>query len=495
MEFYDLTPREVAKRVRSGEWTARETTQAALDAIEARNPDVNAFVAVDPERSLEQAAALDALIASGADPGTLAGVPLAVKDLEDAAGFPTTHGSPLEAGGAPAARDSHLVARLRRAGCVVVGKTNTPEYGWTARSDNALFGFTRNPWDLGHSAGGSSGGSAAALAAGMVPLATGSDGGGSIRIPSALCGLSGFKPSFGRVPAGGSQPPGWLHLSSKGPMARSIVDVAVALDVAVGPEQDDLGSLPRPEASWVDAVTDPGLPARIGWSPTLGYAPVDDEVRAACERALSVLEGLGVEIIEIPTVFEVDPVFPWLDVVAACHARDLAASKNHPRYGELHPGLRELVERGERVSGSQIVRAYDAFHALNLRLVELFHDVRLLCSPTTAAPAPHEDDGITGIINGTADVAWVRFTYPFNMTRNPAASVCAGRTSAGLPVGLQLVGPQHADLSVLRAAAAVEAAIGFDDRPAMLGGATPVPPRAGRGPRRTSPLPQPRARG
>ncbi|HUD69890.1 MAG TPA: amidase family protein [Acidimicrobiales bacterium] len=469
--FFDLAAGEVARRVREGDWTAREATELALSVISERNGEVNAFVAIDEERSLEQAAAVDALIASGSDPGPLAGVPIGVKDLEDAVGFPTTFGSPLSADAAPAIRDSHLVERLRRAGCVVVGKTNTPEYGWTACTTNAVFGYTHNPWNLEHSAGGSSGGSAAAIAAGMVPLATGSDGGGSIRIPSALCGLSGFKPSFGRVPAGGPRPPGWLHFSSKGPMARSILDVALALDSVVGPEQDDLSSIPRPEASWLDAVTTPGLPIRVAWSPTLGYAPVDHEVLAACERALGVLEGLGVDVIEVPDVFESDPVVAWLDVVAACHARDFAELTDHPRFEELHPQLRAIAEHGSKVSGVDIVRAYDEFHRLNLRLVELFRDARILCTPTTAAPAPHERDGILGVINGVQDVAWVRFTYPFNMTRNPAATVCAGLTSAGLPVGLQLVGPQHADLLVLRSAAAFESALGFSARPAMLGAA------------------------
>jgi Asp-tRNA(Asn)/Glu-tRNA(Gln) amidotransferase A subunit family amidase len=203
----------------------------------------------------------------------------------------------------------------------------------------------------------------------------------------------------------------------------------------------------------------------------LGYAPVDHEVLAACERALGVLEGLGVDVIEVPDVFESDPVVAWLDVVAACHARDFAELTDHPRFEELHPQLRAIAEHGSKVSGVDIVRAYDEFHRLNLRLVELFRDARILCTPTTAAPAPHERDGILGVINGVQDVAWVRFTYPFNMTRNPAATVCAGLTSAGLPVGLQLVGPQHADLLVLRSAAAFESALGFSARPAMLGAA------------------------
>jgi Asp-tRNA(Asn)/Glu-tRNA(Gln) amidotransferase A subunit family amidase len=466
--FYDVTVAEVARRVRAGERTATETVEGALAVIEARNPTVNAFVAVDGARALEQAAAVDALVASGADAGPLAGVPLAVKDLEDAAGFPTTSGSVLEADAPVSTRDSHLVERLRRAGCVVVGKTNTPEYGWTACTTNALFGFTRNPWDLAHSAGGSSGGSAAALAAGMVPLATGSDGGGSIRIPSALCGLSGLKPSFGRVPMGGPRPPGWLHLSAKGPMARRVADVALALDAVVGPEQDDTGSLPRPEASWRDAVHDPHLPTVVGWSATLGYAPLDGAVRAVLDRAIAAVAAAGVEVVELTDVFEDDPVVPWLTMVAACTARDLLPFKDHPRYHELHPELRALAERGATVTGVQVIRALDECHRLNLRLVERFHTVRLLLTPTTAAAAPHEDDGVLGVVNGARDPAWVRFTYPFNLTRNPAATVCAGLTASGLPVGLQLVGPQHADLLVLRAAAALESLLAVDARPPLL---------------------------
>jgi Asp-tRNA(Asn)/Glu-tRNA(Gln) amidotransferase A subunit family amidase len=466
--FFDLSAREVAARVRAREWSAREAAQASLDAIEARNGEVNAFIALDPERTLEQAAAVDALIAAGGDPGPLAGVPLGVKDLEDAAGFPTTYGSPLQHDAPLAARDSHLVARLRRAGCVVVGKTNTPEHGWTAWTSNSMFGFTRNPWHPSHSAGGSSGGSAAAIASGMVPLATGSDGGGSIRIPSALCGLSGFKASYGRVPVGGALPPSWLQLSAKGPMARSIVDVAHALDAVVGPEQDDLGSLPRPEASWIDAVRAPGLPTRVGWSRTLGYASVDADVLSVCERAIATIAAQGVEVVELDDVFDVDPVLTWLTIVSACHARELGPFKNDPRYGQLHESLRAQVDMGERLSAVDLVRAFDEQHRLNLRLVNRFHDVRLLLTPTTAAAAPHEEHGILGSVNGELDAAWVRFTYPFNMTRNPAATVCAGRTDAGLPVGLQLVGPQHADLSVLRAAAALEIALADDAKPTLI---------------------------
>src|SRR5579862_1303037 len=200
--------------------TAREVVSHALARIEAQNADLNAFVAVDGDAALEAADAVDAKVRAGRDPGPLAGIPIGVKDLEDARGFVTTKGSAVFADHAPATQDSVLVQRLKAAGCVVVGKTNTPELGWKADTDNVIFGATRNPWNLDHSPGGSSGGSAAALAAGLVPLATGSDGGGSIRIPSSCCGMSGVKASLGRVPSGGHPDRSWHDLSTAGPMAR-----------------------------------------------------------------------------------------------------------------------------------------------------------------------------------------------------------------------------------------------------------------------------------
>ena len=463
MDFRTTRVTELARAVRARETTAVELTQHSLATIERLNPVVNAFVAVNAEHALEQAAAVDQLVASGIDPGPLAGIPIGVKDLEDAQGFQTTHGSVLFAEGEAAAADSALVARLRRAGCVVVGKTNTPEFGWTSRTENALFGLTKNPWNLEHTPGGSSGGSAAALAAGMVPLATGSDGGGSIRIPSSACGLSGFKPSFGRVPVGGPHPPEWLELSAKGPMARSILDVAAALDAVVGPDPTDLAALPRPDVSWRASVRDPHLPTRVGWCPTLGFATVDAEVLAICERSLSVLEDLGVEVVEIDGPFESDCVEPWLEIVGACLARSVGPLREHPRYAETDPVLQLLIDGGLAQSAVTLVRALDVQHALNLRLVEQFHTVQLLLSPTTAGVAPPTALGGMGLLNGVEDLNWVQMTYAFNMTRSPAATVCVGTASCGVPVGLQIVGPQHGDQVVLRATAALEAAIGFSE--------------------------------
>jgi Asp-tRNA(Asn)/Glu-tRNA(Gln) amidotransferase A subunit family amidase len=462
MDFRTDRATDLAAKVRSGELSALELTQHSLDRIAEVDGKVNAFVVVDAQRALEQAEGIDQIVASGGDPGPLAGIPIGVKDLEDAAGLPTTHGSPLHEDANPARADSSLVARLRQAGCVVVGKTNTPEFGWTSRTENALHGLTRNPWNLDHSPGGSSGGSAAAIAAGMVPMATGSDGGGSIRIPSAACGLSGMKASLGRVPNGGLEAPGWLELSSKGPMARSIHDVAAALEAVIGPDPTDLASLPKPEASFLAAVTDPHLPGVVGWSGDLGFSEVDGEVATACETALGLLVDSGVEVVTVPGLFDEDCVDDWMTIVSSCLARSMEDHRDHPRFGEVDPVLQLMVEHGRRTTGTELVRALDAMHTLNLRLVEQFHHVRLLLTPTTAGVAPPVALGGRGLINGVEDQNWVRFTYPFNMTRSPAATVSVGLSRDGLPIGMQIIGPQHADLVVLRAAAAMERIIGFD---------------------------------
>ncbi len=388
MEFRTASVVDLASQVRNGEVTAAELVDHALGRITAENPTINAFVAVDEEGARAGAEAVDAMVAAGRDPGPLAGIPLGVKDLEDAAGFVTTHGSVAFSHDPPASQDSALVARLVAAGCVVIGKTNTPELGWKADTDNAVFGPTRNPWNPDHTPGGSSGGSAAAIAAGMVPLATGSDGGGSIRIPSSCCGLSGMKPSLGRVPSGGEQAPDWQNLSTRGPMARRLADVVAALEVVVGPDPTDLRSLPRPEASWLAALDDPRPPRRVAWSPTLGYADIDAEVLELCGRAVDRLADLGSDVVEVDTVWDEDPVDPWITLSGVYNLRTYGSVLGTPAYDLVDPVLRMVIESAANTSAVEMVRAEDACHALNLRLVDLFHDVRLLVTPTVAAPPP-----------------------------------------------------------------------------------------------------------
>lgn len=464
VDFLDDSVASLAGMVRRREVSARELAQHALDRIDLVDRTINAFVEVDPVRALADAAQVDELIASGADPGPLAGIPIGVKDLEDAEGFHTTKGSALFADRPRATSDSELVDRLKAAGCVVVGKTSTPELGHKADTTNLVTGATRNPWDLERSSGGSSGGSSAAIAAGMVPMATGSDGGGSIRIPSALCGLSGLKPSLGRVPSGGSEAPDWGHLSTKGVMARRIADVALALDSVLGPEQTDLRALPMPDSAWQGAVREPHPPMRVGWSPTLGYATPDKEVLAVCEQAIDAIEELGAEVVELDSVFPEDPAMAWATMVG-CYLLRTVTKAAGDDWSKLDPTLVPLLELGRSRTAQDLVAAEDACHRYNLDLVALFKDVRVLVTPTTAGLAP--PSGGTGTVNGVPTTNWVAYTYPFNLTRSPAGTVCAGLTSAGLPVGLQVIGPQHGDLVVLRTIAALEAKLGLFEPPRL----------------------------
>ncbi|HEX4902310.1 MAG TPA: amidase family protein [Acidimicrobiales bacterium] len=459
--FRGITVAEVAAEVRTGSRAAREQVERALSAIDALDPTLHAFVVVDADRALDAADAIDRRVAAGEDPGPLAGVPVAVKDIEDVEGLVTTHGSALHVDDAPAARDSEHVARLRAAGCIVVGKTNTPEFGWTADTSNVVFPGTVNAWDPSRSAGGSSGGSAAAIASGMVPLATGSDGGGSIRIPSAVHGLSGIKTSLGRIPGGGATAPRWMHLSTKGPMARRIRDVALALDAVVGFDPTDLHSLPPHHgASWSDSLADLLPPRRVLWSPDLGYARVDPEVASVCRGAIDRLAGAGTEVVEVDRVFDHDPGLDWATVAFNAILRRVEHHRGTDAWDRLTPGLREMFGLVEGRSGTDVLRAIDAGHALNHRLVELLHGGAVLLCPTVAGQTGAA--GEPGTVEGESTMGWVSFTYPFNMTGSPAGTVCAGHTADGMPVGLQVVGPRFGDAVVLRVLAFLEDLLDVD---------------------------------
>lgn len=451
----------IAAAVRSGEVTARALTAAALQAIAEVDPHLHAVVEVRPDLALAEADALDARIAAGEDPGPLAGVPLGVKDTEDAVGYRTTYGAQLWADAPPATRDSVLVARLKAAGCVVVGRTATPELASKGVTDSALHGVTRNPWDPSRTPGGSSGGSAAAVAAGMVPLATGSDGGGSIRIPSAACGLTGFKPSLGRVPDGGPHPVDWHHLTTRGVLARHHADLLAAHDVIVGPHPTDLRSLPAPHRPWSEAVAITPLPRRVGWCPTLGYADVDAEVEDVCWAAVQRLASLGVEVVPMPTLFDADPVGTWVTLIAAYNQRTLAPFGGEALVGSgrIDPVNEFFLRVAATLTAADVVAAEDECHRLHLRLVDAFAQVDLLLCPTLAALPPVADDPLAG------PETWIRHTYPFNLTRSPAGTVTAGFSASGLPVGLQVVGPQHGDVGVLAALGFLERELAWDRRP------------------------------
>ncbi|HZR85069.1 MAG TPA: amidase [Candidatus Binatia bacterium] len=445
-----------AELVRRREISPVELMQATLERIATVDRRLNAFVALRREdEMLADARAVEQRIARGDDPGPLAGLPLGVKDLEDAAGLPNTHGSLLFRDHV-ATGDTIQVERLRRAGAIVVGKTNAPEFGYTCFTTNRLFGPTRNPWNLERTPGGSSGGSSAAVAGGLVALATASDGGGSVRIPAAYTGLVGLKPTQGRIPWG---PDEMLRHSAcivSGPLTRSVADAALWLDVTAGPHSLDPFSLPAPEARYQDLLErDPGR-LRIGWSPTLGYARPEKQVRREVEKAVAALADAGHEVDEVDPGFP-DVVLHWMQYLVFEDLAFLAPyltdeSLLDPGY---LPGL-GIARAATPESFGQVMRIRSELVA---KLADVFARFDLLATPTCATtafaaegPLPIEVDGRPIETPGGG----VAYTYPFNFTGNPAISLRAGFGDDGLPVGLQLVAPRLREDLLLRVAAQLE---------------------------------------
>jgi len=459
MDFRKHRLTDLAAKVRNRELSARELAAAALTRIAEVDPELNAWVTVDAERALSEADGVDQRLVAGDAVGPLAGIPIGVKDLEDAASFPTRYGSILSSD-VPAVGDSVLVARLRAAGCVVLGKTTTPELGHKGVTESPLTGATRNPWSTERSPGGSSGGSAAAIASGMVPLATGSDGGGSIRIPAALCGISAVKTTQGRVPNGGPKAPGSGILTVKGPMTRLIADTAAALDVCVGPHPTDPFSLPRSGSPWHEAAAAPRLPSRVVWSASMGFANVDREIAEHCEAAIATIEAAGVDVVVLDDLWAEDPVEAWYVMWSSLRARAQAHLIDTPDWEKVDPSLRIQIEHGSTTSGVDVIRAIDAVHELNLQLDRAFEQAPILLTPMCSGQAPKI--GHDGTINGETDPQWVSFSYGFNLTRNPAGSVRCGFTADGMPVGMQVVGRQLADVAVIQTIAALETVFGTE---------------------------------
>ena len=453
-DFRTVTVEALAAMVRDRTLTAAAVTEHALERIEALNGVLNAFVAVDADAARSEAAAIDARIDAGDDVGPLAGVPIGVKDLVDATGFHTSKGAMYTRGDAPAVSDCTEVARLRAAGCVVLGKTNTPEHGCMGDTYNPRFGATLNPWNIERSPGGSSGGTGSAIAAGMVPVGTGSDGGGSIRIPSAMCGLSGIKTSHGRVPSG-PPPSGLIDLSCVGPMARLIRDVALCLDAVVGPHPADLRSLPAPGISWRAALDSPRVPARVLWAPSIDGGPVDSEIAAACAAAVDRLAAEGVEVVEAQTeIGSVPGVFLQLFFGGLIGPvfRSLYGTDEWANVTDVLARMLEDVY--ERVTAVSLYEARQQAGELSVALAEAMDGYDVLLMPTLAGQAPAP--GGHGTINGEETPNWFRFTPLANLARRPAGTVCCGFSREGVPIGLQVVGHQLDDLAVLETLAVIE---------------------------------------
>ena len=462
MDFREHSIQELVNKVKNKEISARELTESALSNIEKYDKEINAFCALNQEDALDQAESLDKKISNGENVGLLAGIPVGVKDLEDAKGFITTYGSELHTKDSPAEEDSILVGRLRSEGCIILGKTNTPEFGHKGKTDNVPFGATKNPWNLKYSPGGSSGGTSAALSSGMIPLGTGSDGGGSIRIPSVLGGLSGIKTSQGRIPNGGTKPPGSGLLTVKGPMANTTEDTVLALDATVGANPTDIFSLEGGNPNWSKQLTE-NLPKTAIWSPTMGFSTVDKEVLEVCEKAIKSLEDAGVTIIEKDVIWDENPVNAWMVFWACACARRQQHLIGTEEYEQIDPLLRMFIEMGVEMDGASYASSIDTCHKFGYQLEESFKESPLIITPGTCGQAPKiEGDGT---VNGEETPSWVDFTMGINMTRNPAGVIPVGvSSSSNIPIAIQIIGGQRQDLDVLNAMQAFEKVINFSDK-------------------------------
>jgi aspartyl-tRNA(Asn)/glutamyl-tRNA(Gln) amidotransferase subunit A len=462
-----LSAHALASAVRRRELSPPEIIEATLARIGRLDSAVGSFVALRADAAMAEASALAERIARGEDPGPLAGVPFGVKDEQDIAGMPTTYGSvPFRDN--VVARDSTLIARLRRAGAIPVGKTNTPEFGSTAFTKNRLFGTTRNPWNLERTPGGSSGGSSAAVAAGLVPLATGGDGGGSIRIPASYTGIFGLKATFGRVPRGPFAFRDWVDTVCRGPMTRSVVDAALFLDAVVGYDPLDPDSLPHPGHSYLERLDEPPAGLRIAYSPTLGYARVDPVVRRHVERSVEELGTLLGRPVEVIPDRLTDCGFAW--AMLNCFEQHAKLAPKLPEHrDEFGRGYLRGVEHGGRLSAADI----GTFQRERLRVVEevahVFTRYDLLLTPTVPTVAFPAAGPMPSVIDGAelaSPIHAVAFSYPFNMTGHPACTVRAGLSDDGLPIGLQLVADRHQEHLLLRVARAWEQVRPFDGFPA-----------------------------
>jgi aspartyl-tRNA(Asn)/glutamyl-tRNA(Gln) amidotransferase subunit A len=452
-----LSATDLARLIRTRKVSPVEVVEAVLARIEKVNPRLNAYVTLTADEARRRARAAErALMRRGARLGPLHGVPFSVKDLVITRGVRTTFGTPLYRDNVPD-EDAPMVERLLAAGAILLGKTNTPTLGWIGSTHNLLFGPTRNPWNLERTPGGSSGGASAAAAAGLGPLHIGTDGGGSIRIPAACTGIVGFKPSYGRIPTYPFS--GAWSLSHIGPMTRTVADAALMLQVSAGPDERDLYSLPADGADYLRAARATSLRGlRVAWSDDLGFAPVvDPEVKAVCARAVKAFRELGARVEAVNPKWP-SPQEAWDQIFCGGIATRLAPYLD--RRQEIEPGLVEIIERTLKNPPTRYVQAWFDRLTWWQHVRRFFERYDLLVTPTIAclpfactADAPSE---IAGRPIGRYD--WIPFTYPFNLTGQPAVSVPAGFSRDGLPVGLQIVGRRFDDLGVLRAAAAFERA-------------------------------------
>jgi Asp-tRNA(Asn)/Glu-tRNA(Gln) amidotransferase A subunit family amidase len=468
--IFRLSATELADKVRKRELSPREILGVFLDRIADVNPAINAFCTIAAEQAQAQAKEAEASVMKRRKLGPLHGVPVSIKDSVFTKGIRSTIGSRLYADFVPK-KDAVVVERLKKAGAIILGKTNTPEFCLMATTDNLLFGVTRNPWNTDYTPGGSSGGAAAATAACLSPISIGSDGGGSIRVPGSFCGVFGLKPSHGRVPQYPNFP-GWdtTGIITTGPLTRTVEDAALALQVIAGVHSRDRDSLPGKPPDFLSTLNSGVKALKIAWSADLGYAKVDPQVLRITEKAAAVFKALG---------SAVTPVNPkgktllgdYFAIVGVCHAESLNDVLKKRR-SDIHHSVAFFVEGTEDLPAV----AYEKSRAEQSRywnqLAPFFEIYDVLLTPTVAVPPfrigerePAPMASYRGLVIDWENFDdWLPFTYPFNITGQPAATVPCGFTSEGLPIGLQIVGRRHDEMTVLRVAAAFERAMPWRDK-------------------------------
>jgi Asp-tRNA(Asn)/Glu-tRNA(Gln) amidotransferase A subunit family amidase len=448
------TAQEIRDGIVGRDISASEVMAATLSRMEALEPTLNAFVTPTPEWAMEAAREADRLLAEGGEPGALHGVPISVKDLINVGGVRTTFGS-LTMADNVVRDDAPSVERARAAGACVIGKTTTTEFGCKAGGgDSPLSGVTRNAWDPSKTTGGSSAGAATSVAAGVTPFALGTDGGGSIRIPSSLCGVYGIKAQYGRVPVfPTSATPTLGHV---GPISRTVRDAALLLGVISGFDARDPASVSAPVPDYLAACEAPVDGMRVAWSPTLGYAKPTPEVLEVTEHAVRALENLGVSVDLVEEVLA-DPVELWnAEFFAGAGTRLKDALQNSREL--LDPAVADVLDGALGATVGDYYEKVFARYELRERVRRFFERYDLLLTPTLPVPAFEAGVNVPPELPDRNVVSWVYYTYPFNLTGNPAASVPCGFTAEGLPVGLQVVAGTNREADVLRLSAAFEAA-------------------------------------
>ncbi|AWZ23686.1 amidase [Rhodococcus pyridinivorans] len=450
-----MTAVELVSAFSSGELSPVEVTRAVLDRIAAHDREINSFCLVDEEKALDQARRSEERWRTGYSKGLLDGVPISIKDVFLTDGWPTLRGSQAIDENQDWNVDSPVAARLREDGMVLVGKTTTPEIAWKAVTDSALYGVTTNPVDTTKTAGGSSGGSAAAVAAGFGPCSVGTDGGGSIRIPASFCGVVGFKPTHGRIPIFPASPFG--PLAHAGPITRTVEDAALLTDILALPDPRDPTALAPPLTTFRGGLNREVVGMDVAYSKTLGYVDVDPEVGEIVDRAVRVLDEAGLRVTAADPGFP-DPLDAFENLWSAGAATMLKTFPEGTR-DKVDPGLGRVWSHGEQLGAVDYLEARAVAAAVGITMGIFHQRYNVLITPTMPIPAFEAGHDVPPDSSLTSWPQWTPFTYPFNLTQQPAISIPVGTTSAGLPVGLQIVGPRHSDDLLLAVARFAEYAL------------------------------------